>query len=122
MKEDQSRASRCYRCDAHLRKPTKTRFKTPLPEFHCDVGLKSVFRAIRKVLLAKVLTHVKLNMSLEQGRVRPESRFRQGCLDFFLSDVLGGQQPKSFVAKRVMELLKFFLDLQCDKKFAFIAN
>ena len=97
-----------------MRKPTKTRFKTPLAEFHCDVGLKSVLRAIRKVLLAKILTQVKMNMSQEEGRVHPEKRFRKGCLSFFVSDVLRGQQPKLIVAKRVMELLKFLLDLQCD--------
>ena len=75
-----------------------------------------------KILLAKILTHVKLNKNLKEGRIHPEESFRQGCLSFFISDVLGGQQPKIVEAKRVMELLKFFLDLQCDKKFAFIAT
>ena len=114
MREAQNCASRCYRCDAHVSKPTKTGFKTPLTEFHCDIGRKSVFRAIRQVLLAKILTHVKLNKSMELGRVRPEKRFRQGCLSFFLSDVLGRQSPRIFEAERIMEVLKFFLDLQCE--------
>ena len=82
LREAQNCASHCYRCYAHVKKPTKTGFKTPLAEFHCNVGRKSVFRAIRQVLLPKILTHVMLNKSLEEGRVSPEKRFRQGCLSF----------------------------------------
>lgn len=76
-REAANRGSRCYRCEAHLQKTTKTGFKTPLAEFYCDVGTKSVFRAIRKILLTKILAHVKHNKSLETGRrICPEKRFR----------------------------------------------
>ena len=122
MEAAPSPTSRCYRCDVHLRKTTKTGFKTPLEVFHCDVGMKSVLRAIRKTLLAKILAHVRLNKTQEERRICSRKRFKQGCLSFFLSDVCGGELPKRFVAKRVMELIKFFLDLQCDNKFAFIAT
>ena len=85
--------------------------------------MRSVMRAIRKFLLAKILAHVKLKQNLEEeeDRICPEKIFREGCLSFFLYDVLQGQSLKGFEAKRVIELLKIFLNLQCDQKFAFIA-
>ena len=91
MEAPPSPTSRCYRCDAHCRRKTKTA-KTPLAVFRCDVGMKSVLRAIRKTLLAKILAHVKLNKSQEERRMCPEKRFREGCLSFFC-DVLRDQQP-----------------------------
>ena len=68
--EESNHASLCYRCEAHNTQTIKSGLK-PMTEFHCDVGMKSVIRAIRKVLLAKILAHVKRNKSLEEGIIGP---------------------------------------------------
>ena len=44
----------CYRCNFREANMTKTRYKRPLAEFNCDVGLKSLLRVIRQILIAKI--------------------------------------------------------------------
>lgn len=112
--------NRCSRCETHINKTTKTGVKKPLSQFFCDVGTKSMLRVIRKLLLNKILAHVRANLELEHGKVCAETRFKKGCVRFFAAEVMGAE-PKKIVAKRVTELIMYFLDLQCSKKLAFIA-
>ena len=72
-------------------------------------------------MLAKILILVRQNKLPDGRKVCSVASFGQGCLNFFSTDVLGEARPKQFVVKQAMELLKFFLDLRCSRKFASIA-
>lgn len=85
------------------------------------MGMKSILRVIRNILLDAIVVHVKNNKLFEKKRVCPKTRFKRGCLSFFVADILGAE-PKRFSMKQAMQILKFFLDLKSENKIEFTAS
>lgn len=112
---------KCSRCEMQLRKLALSKIGNSLSSFNCDVGLKSLMRTIRKFLVAKVKEYTRQNQLQESSEDALQLTFDLRCQEFF-QDVVVRSQGKKLVTKKVMQIVRIFLDLTNKEKFDYIAH
>lgn len=95
----------CARCE-YFEKNASKKKRRRADDFYCDVGIKAVLRAMRRLILKK------LRMPVSQIYANP-AKFEEASILFFQTEVLATESPvvDEVLASQIMSIVRMCLDL-----------
>ena len=104
-KVEVNQSAACNRCTFFRKSPGKGLDES---QFYCDVGMRSILRSLRKILIQII------NSSSNMIESMSKEQFKNICLRFFKEHIMSVGDESEVNEKQLMEMMYFFMD--CPSK------